>query len=82
MEMFNIWYIIVASIASAIGLGAVSYGRKMQEFKFILVGISLFAVTYFITNPPLLALVSTLLTAFLFSDRIYWWYIKDKDLKS
>ena len=70
MDLFNPWYIVVAGIGSAIGMGAFIYGKKMQDIKFMFVGIALCAVSYVINNPLLLAFVTCLLVAVLFSDKI------------
>lgn len=70
--MFNLdpWYMLVAMVVSAIGMGAFMYGKKMGDGKFLMVGGALFVVTYFITDPIWLSLVSLLLCVVLFSNPI------------
>ena len=67
---FDPWYMLVALVASGIGMGAFMYGKKQADGKFLFLGGVIFAVTYFITDPLYLALVTAVLTALLFSDPI------------
>jgi hypothetical protein len=45
-------------IFSVIGFGFFSYGKKQRALMPLLVGISLFAVPYFISNLPILIFTS------------------------
>ena len=70
MDFFNPWYIIIAGVGSCIGMGAFIYGKRMQDAKCMFVGIGLCAVSYFITEPLTLGVISALLVGVLFSNPI------------
>lgn len=72
-DSLSVGYLVVAGITSLIGTGAFIYGKKMEDMKCIFLGILLCLVSYFVTDPLYLTLVSIPLVAGLFSEKISWW---------
>ena len=73
MSFFDPWYIVVAGFFSLIGFAAFLYGKRQEDFKCIILGLLLCGVSYFISDPLILSLVSIVIVAFLFSESIARW---------
>jgi len=86
VDYFDPWYLLVAGVFGAIGMGVFMYGKREADFLWLFDGIALCAASYFITSPPLLTAVSVGLIALLFHERILLWFSGDvkprKDIES
>ncbi len=76
------WYIAMALLSGMIGMGAAMYGKKMNDFKSIIIGTLLMGIAYFITNPILLTIATVILTAGLFSTPIQRYLSERKNIES
>lgn len=65
----NIWNILAMVLFGAIGFIAFSYGKKMQNFKAMGVGLALMIYPYFVTNTFWNFVVGSILTAGLYFCR-------------
>lgn len=72
-DSLSVGYLVVAGITSLIGTGAFMYGKSMSDMKCIFIGILLCCVSYFVTDPLYLTLVSIPLVAGLFGEKLVWW---------
>ncbi len=52
--MFNPYTILAGLVFGIIGWGSFSYGRRLERWKPVAIGITLMAYPYFFTNPWLL----------------------------
>jgi len=66
---FSIAGIIANVLFSAVGFVAFTYGKKMQIWRPMLIGIALMAYTYFVQSEVLLYGIGSALTAVLFVFR-------------
>ena len=76
------WYMCMALLSGMIGMGAAMYGKKMSDFKSMIIGTLLMGIAYFITNPILLTIATVLLTAGLFSTPIQRYLAESKNIES
>ncbi len=63
-------YLFLSLVTGAIGLGAFTYGKRLQEGKPLLIGLLLMLASYFATSTLSLLAVSTVLIAWLSSNQI------------
>ena len=84
MDCLTPGYLIVAGFFGMIGMGACMYGKKASDAQSLIVGSLLCIIGYFVTEPVTLAIISSILTALLFSRQItrayYDWKQKDIEI--
>ena len=83
MEYFTPGYIAVAGFFGMIGMGACMYGKKARDVQSLIIGVLLCGVSYLVTEPVTLAIISSFITALLFSRQIHRAYYdwKHKDIE-